>query len=114
MKREVNKIRELRKKNGMTQSDLAKKINVTPQVVSNWERNYTTPDINHIQTLSFIFDVSTDYLLSIDKEKNHPTSDGPKKYVFDEDDEKIKELLPRLSKDEKQWLIDTMLRIKRD
>ncbi len=38
-----NKIKELRKKNRMTQADLAKKLNVAPTAVSAWERNENRP-----------------------------------------------------------------------
>jgi SOS regulatory protein LexA len=58
-----NRIRELRKKSGYTQKDLAQRVNVSPQVVSNWEREYSYPDYDDVLQLSSIFDVSTDYIL---------------------------------------------------
>lgn len=57
------RIKNLRKELGWTQSFLAKKVNVSPQVVSNWERRYTDPDHDDITRLSKVFEVSTDYLL---------------------------------------------------
>lgn len=63
------RIRKLRKERGWTQSDLAKKVNVSSQVVSNWERKYTDPDHDDISRLSKILDVSTDFLLGRTTEK---------------------------------------------
>ncbi|MGG1938931.1 helix-turn-helix transcriptional regulator [Paenibacillus polymyxa] len=45
-----------------TQEELANKIGVTKQVVSNGERNVARPEINHLISLAEVFDVTTDYL----------------------------------------------------
>ncbi|OLN21616.1 hypothetical protein BTO30_14135 [Domibacillus antri] len=60
-----NRIKELRKKIGLTQKQLAEKVNVSPQVISNWERKYTNPDHDDVKKLSQIFDCSTDFLLGL-------------------------------------------------
>lgn len=57
------KLKYHRKKLGLLQKDLAKMVNVSPQVVSNWERGYTHPDYTDVTKLSDALDVSTDYLL---------------------------------------------------
>ena len=62
----ADKIIELRKKSGLSQEELAEKINVSRQAVSKWESMQSTPDINKIIALSEIFGVSTDYLLKDD------------------------------------------------
>lgn len=41
-----NKITELRKKRNYTQEQLAEKVGVTRQTLSNWESNITSPDLN--------------------------------------------------------------------
>ena len=50
-----NKILELRKKEKLSQEELAEKINVTRQTISKWELNETTPDIKQAKELSKIF-----------------------------------------------------------
>lgn len=81
----ADKIIELRKKEGMSQEELAEKIGVSRQSVSKWEGALSTPDMNKILALSELFGVSTDYLLkdSIESLENAPqteetdhTSDG--------------------------------------
>jgi transcriptional regulator with XRE-family HTH domain len=57
------KIRELRQSKKLTQKDLAKILNVTPQAISKWERNESNPDIQTILKLSDYFNVSVDEIL---------------------------------------------------
>ena len=59
----ADKIIELRKKQGMSQEELAEKLGVSRQSVSKWEGAQSTPDLNRILQLSEIFGVSTDTLL---------------------------------------------------
>lgn len=74
----ADKIIELRKKNGMSQEELAEKINVSRQSVSKWEGAQSIPDLDKILALSKIFGVSTDYLLKDDFEGEEylPAEDG--------------------------------------
>ncbi|NOU95319.1 helix-turn-helix domain-containing protein [Paenibacillus sp. LMG 31456] len=64
------RIKKLRKEYKWTQQDLADKVNVTSQVVSNWERGYTNPDKSDLSNLSKILIVTTDYLV-LGGEKNN-------------------------------------------
>lgn len=64
----ADKIIELRKKSGMSQEELAEKMNVSRQSVSKWEGAQSIPDLDKILALSKIFGVSTDYLLKDDFE----------------------------------------------
>ena len=65
------KIQELRRKQGLSQKQLAEMVMVTHQAVSRWEQGESTPDIENVLRLSEIFGVSTDYLLrDIDPHKN--------------------------------------------
>lgn len=57
------RIRVLRKKNGLSQEQLADKLGVSRQAVSKWESETSFPDIEKIVLMSEIFDVSTDYLI---------------------------------------------------
>ncbi|MBM0045616.1 helix-turn-helix domain-containing protein [Anaerococcus sp. mt242] len=62
----ADKIISLRKKEGMTQEDLAIQIGVSRQSVSKWESSMAMPDLDKIIKLSKIFSVSTDFLLDDD------------------------------------------------
>ena len=66
-------ISSLRKEKGMTQNELAEKMNVTDKAVSKWERDLSCPDINTISKLADILDVSVDELLQA-KKKEYPNT----------------------------------------
>lgn len=59
------KIYELRLSFGWTQVQLAQKLGVTKQTVSNWENDNIQPSIDMLVKLSNVFNVSTDYLLGL-------------------------------------------------
>lgn len=58
----------LRKKQGWTQEELAKKINVSPQAVSKWENDVSLPDVGLLSTLADTFSTSIDTLLGHDRQ----------------------------------------------
>ncbi len=62
------KIMELRKKGNFTQMDLANKLCVSFQAVSNWERGNSMPDISKLPELAECFNVSVDFLLGSSSE----------------------------------------------
>ena len=59
------RIRELRLAAGFSQVELAEKLGVSKQSVSNWENDNIQPSIDMLVKLSKIFNVSTDYLLGL-------------------------------------------------
>ena len=60
------KILEVRKKENISQEQLADKMNVTRQTISKWELNETTPDIKQAKELSKLFKISLDELTEND------------------------------------------------
>lgn len=58
-------ISELRKKQGMTQLELANLMGVTDKAVSKWERDLSCPDINSFPHLAQVLHVSVDELLQV-------------------------------------------------
>ncbi|MED3804977.1 helix-turn-helix domain-containing protein [Lysinibacillus xylanilyticus] len=58
-----SRIKEKRKNLHYTQLQLAQKISVSPQVISNWERGYTEPSAEDIAKLSEVLSCPSDYLL---------------------------------------------------
>ena len=60
------KIMELRKKNSLSQEELAEKIGVARQTISKWELGETSPDLKQAKELSKIFKVSLDELVDND------------------------------------------------
>lgn len=56
----------LRKQAGMTQLDLAEKLNYSDKAVSKWERGDSVPDIAVLKEIADLFGVTVDYLLKED------------------------------------------------
>ena len=57
------KLFELRKKSGLSQEELADKINVSRQTISKWEMNQSSPEMDKLINLSEIFNISIDELV---------------------------------------------------
>lgn len=55
---------ELRKIKNVTQDEMAKELNLTPQAISKWENNVSVPDTMMLPELSKYFGVSIDYLFN--------------------------------------------------
>ena len=60
------RIRALRQARGMSQVELARRLGVTKQSVSNWENDNIQPSIEMLQKLAAALSVSTDYLLGLE------------------------------------------------
>lgn len=64
-----NFIKEIRKKNNLTQRELAQKLGVTYQAVSKWETGLNIPDISIIRQISKMYDIDIDEILDGEKKK---------------------------------------------
>ena len=64
-----NRLKELRKQQNINQDELAEKLFVSRQTISNWENDKSYPDIQSVLLISEIFNVSVDQLLKGDVEK---------------------------------------------
>lgn len=65
------KLKELRKKQGWTQEEMADKIMVSRQALSKWESEAAIPDTENVLQISRLFGVSTDYLLNDEYESDN-------------------------------------------
>lgn len=65
-----NQIIILRKEANMSQEELASRLSVSRQAISNWERNKTQPDISTLSKLSGIFGVKVDELIRGENQMN--------------------------------------------
>lgn len=61
-------ISDNRKKQGLSQKELAKKLNVTDKAISKWERGLSFPDISMLIPISEILEISLYDLLTGGKE----------------------------------------------
>ena len=67
MEKFAEQLVSLRKQAGMSQEELAEKLQLTRQTISKWETGASTPDLELLVQLGEIFGVSTDRLLGVGK-----------------------------------------------
>ena len=70
-------IAALRKANGMTQKDLAEKLNVSDKSVSRWERDDGAPDLSLIPVIAEVFGVTCDELLRGERKSPEQQTETP-------------------------------------
>ena len=70
MKSFGQRLADLRRERNLTQYDIADRLNVSPQAVSKWENDLTSPDIDTLLLLAEMFHITTDELLG--KEQKEP------------------------------------------
>lgn len=68
----AKKMIELRKQNGLSQQDLADRLEVSRQAISRWETGAVQPLADSVRGLAQVFQVSTDYLLNDDLDDPTP------------------------------------------
>ena len=61
-----DKIKEYRKSSGLSQEELAEKLNVSRQAITKWENNKGIPDISNLIAISDEFCLSLDELIKDD------------------------------------------------
>lgn len=82
------KLKNARENVGLTQEEVAEKIMVTRQTISNWETGKSLPDIISIMNLSGLYQISIDELLKEDKrmkeklEKDANAAQGNKRFIL--------------------------------
>ena len=72
----ANQIKRLRNEKRLSQDELAEKIFVSRQTVSNWENEKTYPDIKSLLLLSEVFETSLDALIKGDLNEMKRRIDG--------------------------------------
>lgn len=66
------RLKFLRKKNKLSQEELAKKINTTKGTISNYENEHSTPSNEVLKDLAKVLNTTTDYLLGLIDNPNPP------------------------------------------
>lgn len=62
------RLKELRSEKGMTQTDVARQLNMSKMAVSHWEKGNSEPSIEQLKALAAMFDTSVDYLVGFKDE----------------------------------------------
>lgn len=65
-----DQIKSLRTAQKLNQVELAQKLGISKQSVSNWENNNILPSVEMVKKIATFFSCSTDYLLEMDNQKS--------------------------------------------
>lgn len=104
----MNRIKELRKLNKMTQAQLAKKMGVSKLTISKWEHGQNLK-IEQAKTLAEIFYTDINYLLNIEEEPAPPPISKDKQYLI-----RMNELIIDLIRDSNKMTAQGVSNIKRE
>ncbi|MDD3393849.1 MAG: DUF3955 domain-containing protein [Clostridia bacterium] len=66
-------LRKIRADRGLTQEQVASKLNVSRQAISNWENNKNLPDLEMVVEISMTFELSLDQLILGGENMNNMT-----------------------------------------
>ena len=79
------RLSRLRKEKGLTQEEIASKVTISPQAVSKWENDISSPDILTLGQLADLLGVSVDELLGREEGSSEPKAERVKTDVVDDD-----------------------------
>lgn len=79
----MNRIKDLRQAQGLTQEELGKKLNVQKSAISKYEKGIVIPNGDVLKRLSAIFNVSTDYLLDNEVSRSEKYSEEETQLLAD-------------------------------
>lgn len=83
-----NILYQLRKQKGLSQEELANRLNVSRQTVSKWEVGDSTPDMEKLVAISDLFEISLDELV-MDKAPVYVGENASKSEIVSELKEKV-------------------------
>ncbi|MBE7011865.1 MAG: helix-turn-helix transcriptional regulator [Ruminococcaceae bacterium] len=69
------RIKMLREQHGLSQAELAKKLNIARTSVIAWENQTSVPTIKHVVAIAKLFHITTDYLLEVEQNPTLSISD---------------------------------------
>lgn len=118
------KLKEIRKRFGLSQESLAEIMNVSRQAITKWESDEGLPDVSNLQELSKVFNLTVDYLLNndnslsalsmkieLDREKYEMNQKGYKQILKDyyADPWEIYELIRSENKGKIAWIVSDLI-----
>lgn len=77
----ADRLKELRKKAGYSQEQLAEMLDISRQAVSKWESGQGNPDIENVIKLTEIYGVSADHILLGYEKKDNSDAPQPKEKI---------------------------------
>lgn len=103
------RLARLRKEKGLTQEEVASRIVISPQAVSKWENGNSEPDLNTLNQLADIFEVSVDELLGRETNKEVKEEQTREDEVVHETADEVVEDKPENKETKPFWIISSIV-----
>ncbi len=103
-----DRLRELRENLGFMQITVSKKIGISNKVLSNYENNISTPDLQTLILICNFYNISADYLLGLEIKENQ------KETRTTEDELKVLNYYKRLNEENKDASKGYMINLYRE
>lgn len=100
-------IQQLREESHLLQSELAEQLGLGRTTISNYENNYSCPDLETLILIAKFFNVSTDYLLGVTNVRPQSTSSS-------EEDAKVLNYYNRLDSENRDYICGEMVKLYRE
>lgn len=94
------RLKELRKKKGMTQIQFAEVFNISSGTIAMWETGKRKPDLETIKNIAEFFDVSVDYLIG-NKQEKEPEGETP--FELTQDEYEVLQLFRKATSKEREY-----------
>lgn len=97
-----DRLRGLRKKEGLTQEEAAKKLDIARTTYSGYERGTSEPDFNTLNKIADFYDIDLNWLLT-----------GELRELNEEDEELVKKF-SKLNEQDQNYILELMDRLKKE
>ena len=108
------RLRTLRKQAGMTQQEVAERLNIHRTAYTKYETSGITPDVEGLQVLATLFGVSVDYLLGSDTAAvSAVTENGETIMQLTQEEQQLLNLFRQMGHPEQQTFVRQAQRVAR-
>ena len=87
------RLKHFRNLKGLSQTEVAEKLGLSRQAISNWEANKSYPDLDNIVLLSKLYDVSVDELLGANTTENTKDNQPPQNEILQNSSQTVLEMI---------------------
>lgn len=87
------RLKQFRNLKGLSQTEVAEKLGLSRQAISNWEANKSYPDLDNIVLLSKLYDVSVDELLGANTTENTKDNQPPQNEILQNSSQTVLEMI---------------------
>ena len=100
------RLKQLREKAGLTQDELAKKLNLTQSTIAYYENGKKMPTLENAMIIAKLFNVTLDYLLGLSADEKEKISKQQKKITSTADkfSEDMNNLSPKSQEELKKYI----------